>query len=702
MTQFRLFLIRFQVLFTAFIQISGFAFGAVLYAFLLALLIRKRPSRSVEWALLWAMVGALAWYLSGAVTYLYEFGKGDPPAGDLARNLQYGKWFGLCLISSAALHVALVRARRFAPLSYALLPASWLMLDAGMELEYRLVLAGGLAGAMIELLLPPALPVGRTEQRYRRAMAVALGFTLAGAAAGTDSAWIVLGAFAPALCLLYFISRYNVLGLYINRNIIFAGVLGAISALYLLLVRNLANLAEEQFDAWVPAIEVMLILAIAGIWVPLYAWMNRVLSKRAGVFADFGHRLIQDAAAIFGLEQRMEYIGKELARILKLNRVLLAATNTPEPRIAVVGSVDSHKKGANLRGIRSAAMKTPEDRIAVTLPVASLGKIPITEIAEHVRTKRIDAVIGPRSKQDLLSGVDARQVVLTLRRFNYVLPLWYEDQLVGLLFLDTSPRLFLDEDESILVGLSGQISQAIDSCILIERKIDLEKSLERSEHMASRGQMAARIAHEVRNPLASIKALAQLIQEDPNLKDNYRRDLSYIVGEVDRLNSCVQQLLTPPPGEALRSDVGLPELLDSICHAQNQEHAERNVRIEWRASRDLTLRNVDPQRLTQIVLNLVKNAAQASYSGGSVEMCAERNGGNKLTITVTDHGAGIPPEILPRVFQERFSTRTAGTGLGLAIVKRNVEEMGGDIQLESPVNGEPGTKATVTLPLEVA
>ena len=82
---------------------------------------------------------------------------------------------------------------------------------------------------------------------------------------------------------------------------------------------------------------------------------------------------------------------------------------------------------------------------------------------------------------DVLEGVD----------FNYLLPLWYEDRLVGLLFLDTSPRLLLNEDESILAGLGGQISQAIESCILIERKIDLEKSLERSEHMASRGQMAA-------------------------------------------------------------------------------------------------------------------------------------------------------------------------------------------------------------------
>jgi len=424
------------MLFTTLIQMSGFAFGAVLYAFLLALLVGKRPSRSVERALLLAMAGALAWYLSGAVASLYEFGKGDPPAGDLARNLQYGKWFGLCLISSAALHVATVRAGRFALLSYAVLPAGWVMLDAGMELCFRVLISGSLVGAMVELLRPPAEAFG--EVRFRRAMAVSLGFTLAGAAAGTDSAWIVLGAFAPAFCLLYFIGRFNVLGLYIYRNIIFATVLGGISSVYLLLARNLANLAEQQFDAWVPAIEVMLILAVAAIWVPLYAWMNRVFSKRAQMFADFGQRMVQEAAAIFGLEQRMEYIARELARILKLRRVLLAATNTPEPRIAVAGAVVPPRKLVRLPGLRWAATDTHDGRIAVA--ANSHGKLPISEIAEQMRTKCIQVIIGPRSQGDLLSSID----------FNYLLPLWYEERLVGLLFLDTSPRLFLDEDESIL------------------------------------------------------------------------------------------------------------------------------------------------------------------------------------------------------------------------------------------------------------
>jgi len=647
---------------------SGFAFGAVLYAFLLAVLIRKGPRRTTEWALLWAMAGAFLWYFFGAVTDLSVVA-GNPPEGNpAAQNLQYGRWFGICLISAGALHLGTVRVRRYTLLSYLVLPLGWLLFYDRMEFGFRFLMAACLAAATLELMRPGMDAAGKAEHRLRRSMAVAMVFPLAGAAAGTESAWIVLGAFAPGFCLLYFIFRYNALGLYINRNIKVAAALGVIASLCLLMVQSLADLAEQWFDAWGRAIEVMLILAVAAIGVPLYAWMNRVLTRRAQVFADFGRRLVHDAAAIFGLEQRMEYIARELAGMLELRRVLLVATSSQEPRVALVAS--------------DASRHHSEDASQIGVPVA--------EIAAQMRSERVDTFIGPRSGTDLLTGTD----------FNYLVPLRYEDRLVGLLFLDTSPRLLLNEDESILAGLGGQISQAIESGILIERKIDLEKSLERSEFMASRGQMAARIAHEVRNPLASIKALAQLMQEDGELKDGYRRDLSWIVSEVNRLNSCVEELLTPGPAEAFRRDVAVPELFERICHAQNHEHVERNVRIEWRAPAGLMLRNVDPQSLTQVVLNLVKNAAQACYPGGAVELSAERNGEGRLSIVVLDQGSGIPADILPRVFQERVTTKENGNGLGLAIVKRNLAQMGGDIGLESPVQGARGTRATVTLPLE--
>src|SRR5207248_1441295 len=134
---------------------------------------------------------------------------------------------------------------------------------------------------------------------------------------------------------------------------------------------------------------------------------------------------------------------------------------------------------------------------------------------------------------------------------------------------------YLDEDEALLWGLSRQISHAIENCRLLDRKISLEKALTRSEHLASLGQMAATIAHEVKNPLSSIKALAQLMQEDEALNEGYRRDLSYIVAEVNRLNSCVEQLLTfARPIPEGRAEVAVHELLDNISRVLNREYAE--------------------------------------------------------------------------------------------------------------------------------
>jgi signal transduction histidine kinase len=656
------------MLLTAVARMSGFALGAVLYAFLLLLLIRKRPRLTLDWALLGAVGVAWLWYAAGAVASFYQAGVGEQPSGHLAGLLQSISRIGLALIPAALLHVALaLRPRRSAALAYLLAPLAWWTLAAGLQRTFVVLFAASLASSIVELLSRARATTGEaTERRFRTAMAVALGVTVAGAAGGPESAWIVLGGLAPAFCLLYFISRFNVLGLVISRRIFFAWLLGGLSAIYLLVVRRASDWAQQKFEVFGPAIEVMLILAAVGVWVPLYAWMNRVLAKRTQVYADFGKHLIQEVAAIFDFEERLEYIPRQLGRTFKLRRVLLATTEDPEPRIAM---------------FRSAGSSPP------------VGAVPFAAIADAVRKRRIAAVAGPRSEPDLLSGTG----------FNYLFPLWYEDRLVGLLLVDTSPRLYLDDDEAILWGLSRQISHAIESCRLIERKISLETALARSEHLASLGQMAAMIAHEVKNPLSSIKTLAQLMQEDAALSDAYRRDLSYIVGEINRLNSCVDQLLTfarPIPEGA--SEIALPELLEDISRVLSREYADRHIRIEHRAPRDLTLKNVDPQSLHQIVLNLALNAAQASYPEGVVEMRAERGAGGKVTITVADHGSGIPREMRAKVFEPFFTTKQKGSGLGLAIVARNVRHLGGDVRLESPVNGEPGTAITVTLPAEVA
>jgi signal transduction histidine kinase len=649
------------MLLTGLIRMGGFALGTVAYLFLVILMIRKRSRGSVEWALLAAVSVALLWYATGAITSFYQAGVGEQPSGELARFLQYVSWIGLALIPSAMLQVAFASLpRKFVILSYAVAPFTWWALAARLQSAYVALLIASLVGAMVGLLLRGAAAEA-IDRRFRASIAGALAITIAGAAGGPESASIVLGGVAPALCLLYHIIRFNVLGLFISRRIVFAGVLGGVSAVYLLLARRASDWAQQEFEAFGPVIEVMLILAAVSVWVPLYAWMNRTLSKRTQVYADFGKHLIQETAAIFDFDQRLEYTARELGNTFKLARVLLIAVEDPVPRIASFG--------------------------------AAAPGLEIAALVNAVEDQRLDAAVGPRSESGVLSGTG----------YNYLFPLWYEERLAGLLLIDPSPRAYLDEDEAILWGLSPQISHTIESCRLLERKISLEKALARSEHLASLGQMAATIAHEVKNPLSSIKTLAQFMRENGELNDGYRRDLSYIVAEVNRLNSCVEQLLTfARPVPAGTEEVAVHEMIESISRVLNREYAEQHVQFEYRAPKGLTLRNVDPQSLHQIVLNLAINAAQASSTGGVVEINAVRETAGSVTITVADHGAGIPREIQSRIFDPFFTTKQKGSGLGLAIVAKNVRHLGGDVRLDSPLDGDQGTAITVTLPVEVA
>ncbi len=284
--------------------------------------------------------------------------------------------------------------------------------------------------------------------------------------------------------------------------------------------------------------------------------------------------------------------------------------------------------------------------------------------------------------------------------FNYLFPLWYERQLVGLLFLDTAPRLYLDESQDLLLGLSRQISHSIETCRVIDEKIGLERVLARQAHLASLGKAAATIAHEVRNPLSSIKALAQLMREDPNVREKHERDLTYLINEADRLNSSVEQLLSfsrPLPEQ--RQQVRLAEMLEDIARVLNHQFASEKIRIELQVQPGLILRQGAPELVRQIILNLVLNAIQASRAGEKVLLAASRGSGPALCIAVSDDGCGIPPAIRDRIFEPFFTTKQRGTGLGLAIVLKNVEHLGGTIRAESPVMNGRGTRIEVTLPV---
>src|SRR5262249_4673911 len=122
--------------------------------------------------------------------------------------------------------------------------------------------------------------------------------------------------------------------------------------------------------------------------------------------------------------------------------------------------------------------------------------------------------------------------------------LWREGRVVGLLTVRGAAQSLTTEKREVLVVLAGHLAAAIENCHLLEEKVKLERELGERERLAQLGQMAATVAHEVKNPLSAIKSIAQVMREDEQVSREYARDIDLITGEVDRLNRTISQLLS--------------------------------------------------------------------------------------------------------------------------------------------------------------
>jgi signal transduction histidine kinase len=228
-----------------------------------------------------------------------------------------------------------------------------------------------------------------------------------------------------------------------------------------------------------------------------------------------------------------------------------------------------------------------------------------------------------------------------------------------------------------------------------------EASLRRSERLAALGQLTAGLAHELRNPLGTIRASSEMLMKD-TAKSNpevMAEMASFIRSEADRMNALIGSFLTfarPLQIHAVAAD--LRPVFADVVREQTERAKSCSVELRFEASDGADLRFAfDPDTLRVALSNLVQNAIQASEPGRAVEVSAQ-DLGEKIQIRVTDHGIGIDPEHLESIFNPFFTTKPQGVGLGLALVSKIVDEHGGKISVRS----EKGTGTTfeVSLPKE--
>ena len=225
-----------------------------------------------------------------------------------------------------------------------------------------------------------------------------------------------------------------------------------------------------------------------------------------------------------------------------------------------------------------------------------------------------------------------------------------------------------------------------------------EQKLSESEHLATVGQLAASLAHEIKNPLAGISGAIQVLGAGLDEGHPHKEIISEALRQIDRLDAAVKDLLVyarPKPPSTSR--VNLNDLLERALILFRQEPAFRIVRVRCEGLNCEHEAEVDEAQMQQVLSNLLINAAHACERGGDI-CCRITRLESCFRIVIEDNGIGIPADILPRITEPFFTTKSRGTGLGLSICQRIVEAHRGVMHFASEVG--KGTRVSIELPVE--
>ena len=535
-------------------------------------------------------------------------------------------------------------------------------------LPFALWVAYTLAVVALTELLVASRALSVSERRILRTLAFsfiaiavlilgALGFGLGkGTVVGVYlETFANLGSLLPSALLAYYIYRYRYLELIIKESLIVATFAAVVLAVYLFGIRRIGEWANARYGLRAGVVEAILILALTLLAAPLRSWLERsfrvLFERETALYREVVAQVGSHVGQFRKLPELLSFIESQTAHALSLSRV----------RILIQSNEDEER--------------------------------PLRRSEESGETMLL------AKSQTAGAAIYADDLDLSAHGYNIGYALRREDRNLGLMLIEGSPNALTSDVRAVLEVLAGQVAIAIEDFRLIEENVRLERKVAEGERLAALGQMAATVAHEVKNPLSAIKSIAQVMVEDETLKSQHARDLSLIVSETDRLNKSVTQLLSfaskrPPAAPPSRAD----ELLRSVSNLFRADAEERKITLQCRANTNADLDGVQSAAVRDALSNLLLNALQSTPAGGCVMIESLADGG-EIVFAVTDSGPGIPRELAAKIWEPFFTTRQRGTGLGLAIVRKRMEEAGGSAQLAPSQNGS-GARFELRLPLQ--
>jgi signal transduction histidine kinase len=321
-----------------------------------------------------------------------------------------------------------------------------------------------------------------------------------------------------------------------------------------------------------------------------------------------------------------------------------------------------------------------------------------------------------RANRQILSFRDDEEVISYLRSelqpfqdlsVDLAIPLVSMDRLIGIVFLRLGQGPLNKVQTANLELLSRHASLAFENALLFKDRLRQNERMLRAEQLATMGQFAAGIAHELRNPLTAIRSTVQYLGDEFDQGTNQRKLADDILGEVDRLNKIAGNLLLlAQPTESNPEEIDIRQETERCLDFIEAKAKSQNVKLETDFGDSLPTLAFDPAELRQVLLNVMMNGLQAMPEGGTllIRVCCLPEGrrdsassADSILIHIEDEGPGIRSDLKQKVFEPFFTTKTGGTGLGLAICNSIVRRYNGDIWMEQAECG--GVAVKISLPM---
>ncbi len=254
----------------------------------------------------------------------------------------------------------------------------------------------------------------------------------------------------------------------------------------------------------------------------------------------------------------------------------------------------------------------------------------------------------------------------------------------------------------LILGISAITLIWVNQNRNLRRMKEMEDRVQLAERLSSLGHLAAGVAHEIRNPLNAMgmglqRLKREFLPSEESKREEYISFMELILKEIRRMNKIIEQFLTlSRPFQLNLRESSLQDLLKNLIILFQEEASSVEVALQEEISSNLPVVKMDPEKLTQALINIMKNGMEAMERGGTLRIEA-KSLKDRVEITVSDSGSGIPPDQMEKVFNYYYTTKEKGVGLGLPIAHRIIEAHRGQLKIESQVGS--GTMVTVTLPV---